>query len=158
MEIRIDGWKSNLTFSSAHFLPDYSQCSHLHGHTYAVHAIVEGDIEKGIVIDFRIIKKIIKEIIKEIDHRVIIPIEGMLDIRKNEQVEVEYNGKKYSFPKEDCVFLPIYSSSAENIASYILKKVVDALNVDAIKKENIKTIRIGVDEGYGQGAWTEWRR
>jgi len=153
MEIHIDGWKNNLIFSSAHFLPDYSQCSHLHGHTYAVHVTLEGEMEKGIVIDFRIVKKKIREILNELDHKVIIPTEGKLEIKKGEEIEVEYNGKRYIFPRDDCVFLPIYSSSAENIASYILKKFTPA-----IEKNNIKKIKIGVDEGFGQGAWAEWRR
>lgn len=110
-------------------------------------------MEKGIVIDFRIVKKKIREILNELDHKVIIPTEGKLEIKKGEEVEVEYNGKRYIFPRDDCVFLPIYSSSAENIASYILKKFTPA-----IEKNNIKKIKIGVDEGFGQGAWAEWRR
>ncbi|RLF45038.1 MAG: 6-pyruvoyl tetrahydropterin synthase family protein, partial [Thermoplasmata archaeon] len=51
MQIRIDGWKSNLTFSSAHFLVDYSKCSRIHGHTYAVHVMIEGEVKESILID-----------------------------------------------------------------------------------------------------------
>ena len=46
------------------------------------------------------------------------------------------------------IFLPIASTSAENIASYILNYIIKNLNFPS----NIKNIEIGVDEGYGQGA------
>lgn len=153
MKIKIDGWKCNLTFSSAHFLADYSKCSNLHGHTYSVNAIIEGETKEGILIDFRIVKDAIKKIIEKMDHKVIIPTEGKFDIKKGEVIEVKYKNKVYVFPEEDCIFLPIYSSSAENIAKYILKEFVKE-----IKDENIKSIEIGVDEGYGQGAWAKWER
>lgn len=152
MEIRIDGWKCNLTFSSAHFLADYSKCSRLHGHTYAVHTLIEGDLVNGLVLDFRIIKDILKKIIGELDHKVIIPTAGKFTIRKNGDVEVSYMEKRYVFPMEDCVCIPIYSSSAENLASYILEKVLNHIKIDTVRR-----VEIGVDEGHGQGAWAQWR-
>ncbi len=153
MEIRIDGWRCNLTFSSAHFLVDYSKCSRLHGHTYAVHAILKGKAKEGIIIDFRLVKNAIRNIIEEIDHKVIIPENGKFEIIKGNEVEIKYEDKRYIFPKDDCVFLPIYSSSAENLASYILQKFVESINTD-----NIDKIKIGLDEGFGQGAWAKWEK
>ena len=51
--IIIDGWKSNIRFSSAHIIPDYEKCGRLHGHTYAVHAKISGKLDKnGIIMDF----------------------------------------------------------------------------------------------------------
>lgn len=156
MKIKIDGWKSNLTFSCAHFLPDYSKCSRLHGHTYAIHVYLEGEPKQDILFDFREIKKILIEIINEIDHKVLIPTEGKLQIKENmEEIEVIHEDKRYVFPKDDCALLPIYSSSAENLASFILKRVVEKI----INSDNrIKVIEVGVDEGYGQGAWAKWEK
>lgn len=114
MKIKIDGWKCNLTFSSAHFLAGYSNCSQLHGHTYAVHVVVEGKIVKELVIDFRVVKKTIRKIIDKMDHKMIIPTNGKFDIKKAEDIEITYGNKRYIFPKDDCIFLPIYSSSAES--------------------------------------------
>ncbi len=153
MKIKIDGWKSNLTFSSAHFLPDYSKCSRLHGHTYAVHVIIEGNEKKDILVDFREIKKNIKKIIEELDHKILIPTNGKLKIKKDKEIEIRYKDKRYIFPEEDCAMLPIYSSSAENLAMYILKRFLEL-----IKKDEIKFIEIGVDEGFGQGAWAKWEK
>ena len=55
--IYIDGWKSNIRFSSAHIIPEYEKCGQLHGHTYAVHIKVAGEPDKkGIIMDFSLLK------------------------------------------------------------------------------------------------------
>ncbi|MBC7080989.1 MAG: 6-pyruvoyl tetrahydropterin synthase family protein [Thermoplasmatales archaeon] len=153
MKIQIDGWKSGLTFSSAHFLPDYSNCSRLHGHTYGISVVIEGEMTEGIIVDFRIVKEKIREIISKIDHKVIISTEGKLEIKKGEEIEIKYKNKRYVFPPEDCALLPIFSSSAENLATYILKEFLKSIEL-----KNISKIEIGVDEGYGQGAWAKWEK
>ncbi|MCD6171172.1 MAG: 6-carboxytetrahydropterin synthase [Thermoplasmata archaeon] len=149
MEIRIDGWRRHLIFSAAHFLSDYSKCSRLHGHSYAVHIVISGYPIDGIIMDFEVIKEKIKEIIDEIDHKVIIPEEDV-KVKENE-VEIIHNKKRYVFPKEDCAILPIKTSSAESIASYILQEFLNRVDIN----ENIDEVAIGIDEGYGQGAWAK---
>ncbi len=77
--ITIDGWKSNIRFSSAHIIPEYEKCGRLHGHTYAVQVKIFGEPdEKGIIMDFSILKDIIKKIINELDHRILIPEKSIL--------------------------------------------------------------------------------
>ncbi|MCD6236419.1 MAG: 6-pyruvoyl tetrahydropterin synthase family protein [Thermoplasmata archaeon] len=146
--IEIDGWQTNIRFSSAHVIPEYEKCGRLHGHTYAIHAKIWGERDKnGIVVDFSVIKNVLRKIAKELDHRVIIPKEYDGVEIKEESVELENNGKKYVFPKEDCVILPINSSSAENLVEYILQRVLNEISTKGMKE-----IEIGVDEGFGQGA------
>jgi len=154
MEIRLDGWRLNLTFASAHFIADYSKCSRLHGHSYAVSVAIKGEPENGIIVDFVEVKNLIREIIEELDHRVIIPTTGDMKINdKNEEVEVIHGQKRFVFPKNDCVFIPMPSSSAENLAIYILQKFMEKFS----PPPNIEEVAIGVDEGYGQGAWARRR-
>jgi len=149
--IYIDGWKSDIRFSSAHIIPEYGKCGRLHGHTYAVHLKIGGKPDKkGIIMDFSLVKDALREIVKELDHRVLIPDKSsVVKIEKeNDNVKIMSLGKLYVFPLNDCVFLPIESTSAENLAGYLLEKVVE--NISPPKQ--IKSIEIGVDEGYGQGA------
>lgn len=149
--ITIDGWKSNIRFSSAHIIPEYEKCGRLHGHSYAVHLKMAGTLDKkGIIMDFSLLKDALKEIANDLDHRVIIPEKSkILKIeRKKDSVEIISLKNKYVFPLNDCVFLPIDSSSAENLANYILKKFLEKVSLP----KNIEGIEIGVDEGYGQGA------
>ena len=153
MEIRLDGWKLNLTFAAAHFIADYSKCSRLHGHSYAISVIVKGKAINGIVMDFVELKNRIRSIAEELDHKVLIPTKGDLKINvKDNEVEVIHKEKRFVFPKEDCAFIPVQSSSAENLASYILQKLVELSF-----PENVEEVGVGIDEGYGQGAWA-WRK
>lgn len=56
-----------LTFNSAHYIPEHPKCGALHGHTYFVRDMVI-ECEEGEFVDFGIIKTIIKEF----DHALII--------------------------------------------------------------------------------------
>ena len=149
--IYIDGWKSNIRFSSAHIIPDYEKCGRLHGHTYAVHAKISGKLDKnGIIMDFSQLKEILKQIADELDHKILIPQKNKsVKIEKdNTSVKISFLDKHYVFPLTDCIFLPIISTTAENLALYILEKIQKKITFP----KNIEDIEIGVDEGYGQGA------
>ena len=149
--IKIDGWQANIRFSSAHIIPEYEKCGRLHGHSYAVHLKIAGTLdEKGIIMDFSLLKEGLRQIVNELDHRIIIPEKSkILKIeREKDNVKIISLKNKYVFPLSDCVFLPIDSTSAENLANYILKKFIKQVSLP----KNIEGIEIGVDEGYGQGA------
>jgi 6-pyruvoyltetrahydropterin/6-carboxytetrahydropterin synthase len=149
--IKIDGWRSNIRFSSAHIIPEYEKCGRLHGHTYAVHVKISGEPDKkGIILDFSILKDALRQIVNELDHRILIPEKNNVVkiIKEIKSVKVSTLGKDYVFPFSDCVFLPIGSSSAENLAAYILEKILEKISLP----KHVECIEIGVDEGYGQGA------
>jgi 6-pyruvoyltetrahydropterin/6-carboxytetrahydropterin synthase len=149
--IYIDGWKEKIRFSSAHVIPEYEKCGRLHGHTYAIHVKIYGvPDENGIIMDFSLLKEILKDIIKNLDHKILIPIKSKFVKIINNEKRVNMNalGKNYIFPIEDCILLPISSTSAERLSRYILDILIEKLN----KYRNIEKIELGVDEGFGQGA------
>jgi 6-pyruvoyltetrahydropterin/6-carboxytetrahydropterin synthase len=150
--LEIDGWKNNITFSSGHIIFDHDKCGFLHGHTYAIHSRVQGEKnEYGFVIDFSILKSYLREIANYMDHRVLIPEKNRyLKIESNEII-INYHKKKYILPKVDCVLLPIESTTAENLASYILEEIFKKIKTS----KNITKIEIGIDEGIGQGIKVE---
>lgn len=54
---------------SAHYLPGHGKCGKVHGHTYKVEVVIEGEkTESGMVMDFYEIKKTVKEVLAEYDH------------------------------------------------------------------------------------------
>lgn len=58
-------------FDAAHFLPRYNgRCERLHGHTYKLEVVVEGEVgEGGMVMDFNHLKEVVKDsIIRKLDH------------------------------------------------------------------------------------------
>lgn len=149
--INIDGWRSNIRFSSAHIIPEYEKCGSLHGHTYAVHAKINGEMDdKGIIMDFSLLKETLRGIVNKLDHKILVPrASKTLKIEKEKNnAKLSLLNKQYVFPIDDCIFLPLSSTSAENLASYILNELVKKLTLH----RQIESIEIGVDEGYGQGA------
>lgn len=150
--IVIDGWKAKIRFSAAHVIPEYEKCGRLHGHSYAIHARLHGkQDEKGIIIDFSYAKQLLRAIAEKLDHKILIPNKStVVRIKEsNGSIELRSLGKTYLFPKSDCILLPISSSSAEHLAEYVLKSFLSDLR----NNHMLHTVEIGVDEGYGQGAW-----
>ena len=53
----------------AHFLPGHPKCGNLHGHTYKVEIVIEGEPRGGMVLDFADLKKPARAVWAESDHR-----------------------------------------------------------------------------------------
>ncbi len=150
IRLEINGWEAHIGFSAAHILPEHDKCGRLHGHNYAVHARVEGfKGEQGFVLDFIPLKEKLRAIAQELDHRVILPA-GTVKESENE-ISIKLSGKRYVFPREDVLLLDIRRSTAEELAGYILKRVIEELEIP----DSIVAIEIGVDESRGQGAWVK---
>ncbi len=155
MEIRINGWEAGIRFSAGHFVPRHKKCERMHGHIYAINAIIEGDQdEDGMVLDFLEVKKTLKKFANELDHRVLLP--GKSDFVKvdvGDEVNVSVGDKRYIFPLTDVTVLDTPNTSAEELAKYLLKKFLDEVELNA----RIREVSIGVDEGPAQGAWAKKR-
>jgi 6-pyruvoyltetrahydropterin/6-carboxytetrahydropterin synthase len=151
MQIEIGGWDAGIKFSACHFIPAHDKCSHLHGHIYAINARVEGDPnERGMLWDFIVLKNALRGIADELDHRVLIPGESKeMEIDLGDDVKVKMDEKHYVFPLDDVVVMDIKLASAEELAGFILSRLLSLLEIP----KNVKAIEIGVDEGKGQGAW-----
>ena len=70
------------TFEAAHRLPNVPadhKCSRLHGHSFRVEVICEGEIDprSGWLVDFAEIKRAFTPLLGELDHRYLNEIEGM---------------------------------------------------------------------------------
>lgn len=74
-------------FEAAHKIIGHEKCGRIHGHSYRIRVICEGNIkENGMVIDFEDIKKIVtKNIIDKLDHQYLNEIKG-LDIPTSENL------------------------------------------------------------------------
>jgi len=53
----------------AHHLPGHEKCGRLHGHTYTIDVIIEGEKKEGMVVDFTDLKSAVREVLAEYDHR-----------------------------------------------------------------------------------------
>jgi 6-pyruvoyltetrahydropterin/6-carboxytetrahydropterin synthase len=152
MKLKLDGWSLGITFSACHFLPGHDKCNRLHGHNYAIHMHLTGEVDDtGMVYDFVKLKKAMKTVADELDHSVLMPgIPGEVNVEiENGQINVKSREKSYSFPECDVVILDLDKISAEKLAELCMDKIIQNLNFGP----NIQKIKIGIDEGIGQGAW-----
>jgi 6-pyruvoyltetrahydropterin/6-carboxytetrahydropterin synthase len=102
--------------------------------------------------DFGKLKSALREIANELDHKVIIPLKGDATISEaDREVEISVQEKRYVLPREECIFLPYTTSSAEHIAQYILTVLTKKIQFPP----TIRVLKVGVDEGPEQGVWVE---
>lgn len=165
MKIMINGIQSNLRFSSAHVIPGHESCGYIHGHSYFVDVEIEGERagDFEFVVDFKDVKAYTKAICNELDHRLLIPVyndlidikdfnkksDSIFDLKEEKTVHFKIAGKGYSIPGEDCVFLPLPYSSAEELSKFFSETLTKKL---AEKYDNLEYVAVGVNEGIGQGA------
>ena len=153
MKILINGVQSNLRFSSAHVIPGHESCGFIHGHSYFVDVEIKGERagEFEFVVDFKDIKKYTKAICDELDHRLLIPVynDSIFDLKNEKTVFFKIDGKGYSIPSVDCVFLPLPYTSAEELSAFFAETLARKLSETY---DNLEYISVCVNEGIGQGA------
>jgi 6-pyruvoyltetrahydropterin/6-carboxytetrahydropterin synthase len=107
----------------------------------------------NMVMDFGKIKEALRKFASELDHMVLVPTENPdigIDIREDEgYVNVDMTGKIYRFPLTDVKFIPIPTTTVEEMSKHLLSRLLNDLTFP----ENIERVELGMDEGVGQGAW-----
>jgi 6-pyruvoyltetrahydropterin/6-carboxytetrahydropterin synthase len=152
---RVEVEKGNLNFSAAHFIAFGGKCERLHGHNYAVSVILDGKLtEDGYVFDFVFLKEIVREICAQLDHRFLLPSQsGQLTIEKNDREWlIKFENRRYVFPKEDVLALPLDSITAERLAEYFCGQILIRLRKQH-EEEHISSISVGIEESPGQTAF-----
>lgn len=151
-KVKVEG--GYLRFSSAHFITFGGKCERLHGHNYGVLVELEGSLgEDRLVFDFTILKKITREICRRLNHRFLLPMYNPhLELHEQaESWEIRFGKKRYIFPSEDVIALPIDNSTAERLAEYICNELRKELA--AYPTTNLHTIMVGVEEAPTQMAY-----
>lgn len=149
---RVELQKEQLVFSSAHFITfagDICEC--LHGHNYGVRAEVAGPLDENqYVVDFIAFRDNLEKIVRQLDHHMLLPTtHPMIKVEADDkEVLTTFRNKRWIFPKEDCMLLPITNTTAEQIAWWIANELRDAMKPTV--GDQIETLEIAVDENNGQ--------
>ncbi|HLV73299.1 MAG: 6-carboxytetrahydropterin synthase [bacterium] len=146
--------KDYLVFAAGHFITYGDQCEGLHGHNYRARVEVEGELdENSYVFDFVTLKRIMRRLVDEIDHKMLLPLDNpFLELREaNGEVEVRYRDRRYVFPRDDVVLLPIPNTTAEMLATYLAGRLKAELAQHG--KGNLTALAVEVEESFGQSAW-----
>ena len=149
---RVQLQKEQLVFSAAHFITfagDICEC--LHGHNYGVRAEVQGPLDTNrYVIDFILFRDALAEVVKRLDHHMLLPDRHPLIqvTQEQDEVIVRFGKKRWVFPKEECIILPIANTTAEEIAGWIGNQIKSTLRPKI--GETLEWIEVAVDENHGQ--------
>ncbi|TWU13659.1 6-pyruvoyl tetrahydropterin synthase [Symmachiella macrocystis] len=154
---RVRVTKDHLVFSAAHFITFAGNiCERLHGHNWRVAAEVAGALDENYyVFDFIALRDELQAIVDELDHRVLLPT-GHAEIKVvagNREVEATFQERRWVFPREDCILLPVENTTAELIARWIGRRLEDVVHQKA--GAPVESIRVDVEENFGQWATCE---
>jgi len=144
--------KDYLVFCAAHFITfNGNICERLHGHNYRVAAEIYGPLDENqYVVDFIALRDTLRSLTDELNHRVLLPTSHPL-IRvtaSDDEVEACFEERRWVFPRDDCVLLPVSNTTAELIAHYLGNRLNEAL----LEKNGFVPERtiLEVDECEGQ--------
>lgn len=144
----------DLVFSAAHFITlGPGQCERLHGHNYRVVVEVHGPLgENQYVVDFVAMHEVVRAMLGEWDHRVLLPSQHP-EIRvtgDDRELTVRWNERRWVFPRDDCVLLPVSNTTAELLAQHLLNRLLTHLRtrwgLSASK------LRVELHESFGHSA------
>ena len=149
--------KEQLIFSAAHFITFAGNiCESIHGHNYRVRCEVTGELdENGYVVDFIALRDALNTIVRQLDHKVLLPRDSsLIHVSSNDQeVIVQFEQKRWIFPEDNCMILPVANTTAELLAKFIAQEL---MKLDDPRLQNaIDEILVAVDENEGQ--WGTYR-
>ena len=148
--------KDTLVFSAAHFITfNRNVCERIHGHNWRVEAEVEGPLDENhYVFDFIALRDGLQTLVHELDHRVLLPDRHpmiQVEISDDErEVTARFESRRWVFPREDCLILPIENTTAELIARWIGQSLIERLQLN--QQHRLTRLRISVEENFGQWA------
>ncbi len=154
---RVHLTKDHLVFSAAHFITfNGNICERLHGHNWRVAVEVEGGLdENGYVFDFIALRDTTQQLVAGLDHRMLLPTQHPTIHVTSDDTEVtaRFETRRWVFPRDECVLLPIPNTTAELIAQWLGEQL--AAEIGKREGHTIDTLRVDVEENFGQWARCE---
>jgi 6-pyruvoyltetrahydropterin/6-carboxytetrahydropterin synthase len=156
-QYRVRVTKDHLVFSAAHFITfNGNVCERLHGHNWRTAVELAGPLDENhYVFDFIALRDALQTIVGELDHRVLLPTEHpLIRVTADErEVEARFEERRWLFPREDCVLLPLANTTAERIAHWIGTRLLEQIR--GYRSSRIESLRVEVEENFGQWAVCE---
>lgn len=128
----------------------------LHGHNYRVRARLSGGLDPaGMVLDVIVFKKMIHAICRELDEHLLVPLHNpLIAVREEpERVLLDYAGKHYEVPREDCLLLDIANTTMEHLADWFAERLARDLEHE-LGYRRMNELHVSISETPGQ--WAGW--
>lgn len=147
--------KEDFKFSAAHFtlFPD-GGAELLHGHNYRVRVELAGSNvdEEGLLVDIERFKKVLRERCAYLDSRTLLPAAStrVQWSREGDAIEILCGERRYRFPANDVLLLPLVNTSMELFARMLWEDLAPAL-----AGSRVDALAVSVEESAGQRCWYE---
>ncbi|MEN5114879.1 6-carboxytetrahydropterin synthase [Brevundimonas diminuta] len=155
--IRID--KEDIKFSAGHFtLFSDGTRERLHGHNFSVAAVISTRVTAhGMAFDYNIIKSALRALCRELDEYVLIPerAAGLKISIAGRSLIIGVGEDEFRLPRDDVRLLPIRNTTVEELAAYLLNRLVMMEAWSA--RWGVSEISLEVSSGPGQSAQCLWR-
>lgn len=152
---RVRVTKDHLVFSAAHFITfNGNICERLHGHNWRMAVEVAGPLdENSYVFDFIALRDASQLLANELDHHVLLPTQHpAIQVTSDEcEVTARFERRRWVFPREDCVLLPVANTTAELIARWIAGRLKDVIQRHPGGRQ-LESLQVEVEENFGQWA------
>ena len=149
--------KEYLHFAAAHFtLFSATERENLHGHNFQVTLDADAPMQDdGLTFDYNILKKAVKQLCDELDEQVLMPTRSpYLEIdEQDDYTYVVFNGERIPFLQRDLTLLPIRNITVEELAQYLLAKLLEREDIKALDIDNML---LRCASGEGQWASAKW--
>jgi 6-pyruvoyltetrahydropterin/6-carboxytetrahydropterin synthase len=150
--------KDRLIFCCGHFISyEGDKCERLHGHNYRASVEIAGELDANhYLFDFIALTRMAKAITDELDHHMLLATRNaVIKIEETpELVRVACRERRWVFPREDCILLPIENTTAELLARYIGQRLLASLKAE--HGFTPAAMRVEVEENVGQSATYNW--
>jgi 6-pyruvoyltetrahydropterin/6-carboxytetrahydropterin synthase len=160
-QFRVRVTKDHLVFSAAHFITFNGDiCERLHGHNWRVAVEVAGPLDENrYVFDFIALRDATQQVVNQLDHRVLLPTSHpLIHVRSDDhEVEARFAERRWLFPREDCILLPVDNTTAEEIARWIGIQLIEHWEQsNPLSLSRLGSLQVEVEENFGQ--WAIWQR
>jgi 6-pyruvoyltetrahydropterin/6-carboxytetrahydropterin synthase len=149
--------KEYLHFAAAHFtLFSATERENLHGHNFQVTLDADAPMQDdGLTFDYNILKKAVKQLCDDLDEQVLMPTRSpYLEIdEQDDYTYVVFNGERLPFLQRDLTLLPIRNITVEELAQYLLAKLLEREDIKALDIDNML---LRCASGEGQWASAKW--
>jgi 6-pyruvoyltetrahydropterin/6-carboxytetrahydropterin synthase len=149
--------KEYLHFAAAHFtLFSATKRENLHGHNFQVTLDADAPMQDdGLTFDYNILKKAVKQLCDDLDEQVLMPTRSpYLEIdEQDDYTYVVFNGERIPFLQRDLTLLPIRNITVEELAQYLLAKLLEREDIKALDIDNML---LRCASGEGQWASAKW--
>ena len=149
-------------FAAGHFITLTDDlCEPVHGHNWTVGVDVAGEPDAhGMVVDFIALRDAVTAVLARLDHKMLLPtanpwlaVTTAPGPHGSDETTVTFRGRRrWVFPADECMLLPLANTTAEWIARWIGLSVAESLATSGHAVP--RALRVSVDECLGQsGVW-----